>query len=147
MVTIPDTCPLPLPSIKAVCAAVESRVRFPLVVSGPLQSRTPLNDIIWLFNVRLFVLLIVKLLMEGGAVKVPAGIVKAAPPVFPEVPKTRLELVVVDIVPDVLTIGVSEVWNVSVFAPIERAPLVRVRVQVTVIEFESESPVLLFSVK
>ena len=58
--------------------------------------------------------------MEGGVVKVPAGIVNAAPPVFPEVPKTRFELVVVVIVPDVLTIGLSEVWNVRVFAPIEK---------------------------
>ena len=69
-----------------------------------------------------------KLLIEGATVKVPAGIVKAAPPVFPEVPKTRFELVVVVIVPDVLAIGLSEVWNVRVFAPIESAPLVRVRV-------------------
>ena len=95
---------------------------------------------------RLFILFIVKLLIEGGAVKVPAGIEKAAPPVFPEVPKTRFELVVVAIVPDVLAIGVFEVWNVRVFAPMESAPLVRVRVQVTVIEPESESPVLLSSV-
>jgi hypothetical protein len=89
----------------------------------------------------------VKLLIEGGAVKVPAGIAKAAPPVFPEVPKTRFELVVVVIVPDDLTIGLSEVWNVSEFAPIERAPFVRVRVQVTVIELDSVSPVALLSVK
>ena len=95
----------------------------------------------------MFVLLIVKLVIEGAAVKVPAGIVKEAPPVFPEVPKTRLELVVVVIVPDVLTIGLSEVWNVRGFPPIESAPFVRVSVQVTVIEFETESPVLLLSVK
>jgi len=82
----------------------------------------------------------VKLVIEGAAVKVLAGIVKEAPPVFPEVPKTRLELVVVVIVPDVLAIGLSDVWNVRVFPPIESTPFVRVRVQVTVIEFETESP-------
>ncbi len=81
-----------------------------------------------------------KLLIKGAVVKVPAGIVKAAPPVFPTVPKNRFELVVVVIVPDVLTIGLSEVWNVSVLAPIERAPFVSVRLRVTVIEFNSESP-------
>ena len=147
MITFPDIWPLPLPSIKAVCAAVDRSVSFPLVASGPLQSRIPLNDIIWSFSVRLFVLLIVKLLIVGGFVNVPEGIVKAAPPVLPDVPKTRFELDVVVIVPDDLAIGLSEVWNVSVFAPRERAPFVRVRVQVTVIELDSESPVPLFSVK
>ena len=95
----------------------------------------------------MFVLLMVKLLIEGAAVNVPEGIVKAAPPVFPEVPKTRFELVVVVIVPDVLTIGLFEVWKVSVFAPREKAPVVRVREQVTVIELDSESPVPLLRVK
>ena len=54
-------------------------------------------------RVRLLVRLIVKAVIDGAEVNVPAGITKAAPPV----PKTRLLPAAVVIVPPVLAMGVS----------------------------------------
>ena len=41
MVTFPVIVPVPVPSIRAVCAAVDKSKRLPFVESGPLQSNTP----------------------------------------------------------------------------------------------------------
>jgi hypothetical protein len=89
----------------------------------------------------------VRLLIAGGVVNVPAGIENAAPPVLPAVPKERLVVDEVLIVPVVLEIGVFEVLKVRVFEPMLNAPNVRFSVPVRVTDEVSETPDELFIVK
>ena len=108
MATFPETVPVPEPSINAVWAEVERRVRLPFVFRGPLHKRIPLIAKGWAFRVRAFTLFRVRLFIDGGAVNVPAGMVNAAPAVFPDVPNVRFVAGSVVIVPRVFTTGLSE---------------------------------------
>ena len=72
-----------------------------------------------------------KFAMDGVEVKVPDGIWNALPDVFPAVPKIRLVLVLVVMVPvsaePSLTIGVLPFWKVRVRPLISRIPEVSVK--------------------
>ena len=140
MLTVPVTLPVPEPSINAVWSAVDKSLRLPFVASGPLQSNTPLRLINWLFRISPLLLLIVRLLICGGAVNRLLGNEYAAPAVFPNDPKARLVLGLVVMVPVVLTIGVSEFWKVSVLFPTPKVPEVSVRIPFRVTPVVREMP-------
>lgn len=117
---VPKIRLLELLKVRVPVAVLSGVFPFWKVMFLPLASKTPLVSaavpfmvMSWLARVRLFVLLIVRLLKEGPAGAVPVktslGNVNADPPKFPAVPNTKLLVVVKARIPVVLAIGVFPV--------------------------------------